>query len=933
MSRRIESPFPIKGKSRVVSARKQPELTARAIENMRGISPKDGEIKGSKRSGFTQWNTSEVHSGPAAGSEKVQLLDAVITDDRLITYAAIADGSIVAEWQKQLPDTNDVAVAAMDTSGSLYVVHEKRSGVPLAWAKYNSDGVLLYTKSLPNASGLVRAFTVDRNNDVYIGMSEGGSVADARLYRFRAEPDDTYSLAWEKVVEVSSTTSYVTNIKIKSDTLYILAHDAGGAACEVQVFEQYRTTTAPIPTITFSTEIVARGLAINDAGEIFTSAQSLSPLTPAHNQWLTKYDSQGTEIWQIESLAAATHTPGTTPANYHPGGIGFACEVNSEGDIYTSGARGSGATQDASFCKIVDDGDEPNMDPTGSTYWEQTWATSSDVLNQVWRNIAVDEFDNVYHHDDFSNASTGQVQIEGYEKDGASGVATQMLSYLHTASGQYTSRGRALLLPPVPETPEYQDSGPTRPEFIYLLQTEPISGTSSSFAVEKLRLVSVTSTTGSNRNITVVTAVDGDIFRLTAGAGGGVSPVGPNTIAKPELETDPQIIQTAAAFNKLFIVDGVNSLYYDPVTDEVLKWESQTAGRVPPRCKLLTFWRGRATLARDPDNANAWHMAQAWKPFNWNVLPRVITQTQAMTSSLTDGPGEVPDIINALVPYDRDLLIFLCDHHLFVMRGDPAAGGQIELASDVTGGSLGSPWVRDPEGVLYFFGSEGGVYRWVPGSMPVRISSTSIDRELFDLDLTSVHIAMEWSVREDGIRIVQLPFDDGGAELKGYFWERKTGGWFPDSFADTDHNPTAITSIDGDDPTDRLILYGCEDGFVRYVDETSFSDDDEAIDANVLYGPYFDDEDYVTALDMFRVELDREGDGCRWEWYVTESVDDPLVDPQQSGSCGPGNNAFERPEVRGNYLWLKLINASDGQYFAIINVEVFVVRSGLIEVA
>ena len=931
MSEQIKTPFPVLGKSSVVTRKQQPPLTSVAIENMRGIRPRDGTIVGAQRPGTTKWNTGVINSGAAVGSEKGQLLAKVVYDNRLLTYSELADADITEEFAIETPGINDCQAAAIDARGMLYVVDGNSQ-----WAQINPAGEVVYKRSIPTVSGNVRAIAVDSNYDVYVGVSIGGTQADARMWRFRAEPDGTYTLAWELEVQTAAgNTGYVTDIKIVDGALYCICAEAAVAAdCEVTVYNTPRTSVAPsAPDVQFATELYAGSIAVNAAGDIFTTAQE-AVASPNADQWLTKYDSQGTEIWQIESLAGSTHVAGAAPANYHPGGIGLGVVVNSEGDLYTIGNQASGIDQDARFCKIVDDGDAPNMDPAGS-YWEQTNASSLNFSFPFPR-IAIDSFDNVYFSADFDDADDGH-WVFGYEKDGAGGVAVPTIVYPEgtVATGE-RGRGISVAVAPFNETPEYQSGGPTRAEFIYCFLQSSLAATVDDLNVRKLRLVSAANVAAgtSARSVQVISAADGDIMKIASGSGGGVTPGGSGTLTPPQLETDPQLVQAVTAFQKIFISDGVNDVYYDPIDDVVKKWNATGAGKLPPRCKLLGLWRGRAMKARDPDNPHAWHASELGNFFGWEMLPKVISQTQAMTSSLQDGPGEVPDIINSIMPYNRDFCVFGCDSHMYMMRGDPAAGGQIEEISDITGTSLGSPWTKDPEGALYFFGSKGGLYRWVPGGIPERLSAMSIDRELFDIDLTNHYIAMQWSHREDGLRIMQLPFGDGGTEVSQYFWERKTGGWHVDTLDDTDHNPTAVMTLDGDDPDDRIVMFACEDGYIRYVDETAHSDDGEKIDANVLYGPYYSPEGIAIYVDRFAIELDREGSGCMFEWYATESVDDPLGAPQWSGELGPGHNGFRQDgNCRGIYLWLKLVNASDEQTFAITDVDVRMGNAGPIEVS
>ena len=98
------------------------------------------------------------------------------------------------------------------------------------------------------------------------------------------------------------------------------------------------------------------------------------------------------------------------------------------------------------------------------------------------------------------------------------------------------------------------------------------------------------------------------------------------------------------------------------------------------------------------------------------------TATIAVAGNNSDA-GELGDIINCLIPYSDDILIFGGDAAIWLMRGDPMDGGQIDLLTDSVGMAWGRPWCRDPYGVIYFFGSRGGVYQLDPsGRAPTRIS-------------------------------------------------------------------------------------------------------------------------------------------------------------------------------------------------------------------
>src|SRR6202020_709199 len=114
----------------------------------------------------------------------------------------------------------------------------------------------------------------------------------------------------------------------------------------------------------------------------------------------------------------------------------------------------------------------------------------------------------------------------------------------------------------------------------------------------------------------------------------------------------------------------------------------------------------------------------------YNPVPYVATAAVAGNNSTV---GVVGDVVTALIPYSDDLLIFGGDHTIYIMTGDPAAGGQIDLVSDAIGMAFGIPWCKDPYGTVYFFSNRTGIYTLVPGQAPVRISQ-NIEQILFGID-------------------------------------------------------------------------------------------------------------------------------------------------------------------------------------------------------
>ena len=445
----------------------------------------------------------------------------------------------------------------------------------------------------------------------------------------------------------------------------------------------------------------------------------------------------------------------------------------------------------------------------------------------------------------------------------------------------------------------------TLPEFIALATD---SGTTvGQDTIHSVGFVLATPNNASPRNFVWLGVCGGNVVKFTGG------PVLAVSGGSGALSASATLVSAVTAFDRVYFADGVGYRKYNPKTDAIERWIATSEGGIPERCRLLSFWRGRMVLARGSNDPFNWHMSASGDPDDWNQFPAVNVATQAISGNNAE-IGSAPDIVNALIAYDRERLIFGGDHSINIMWGDPMEGGSISLLSDTTGIAFGSAYCKDAGGVLYFFGSRGGVYALIPGQQVEKISSETIDRLLMDVDLGTYTIGMTWDDVEQQLVIFQIPYGAGGELVNHFVWEKKSNAWWLDRFAATDVQPTALLVLDGDDPDDRIVAVGCEDGHVRRLSRTSTTDDGYAIDSYVTIGPYFS-PDGELRLRNPKVTLARDQGGCWLEMFAGDTPD-VLGEPVASALLAPGQNPKQMLGARGAYVWLRLRNAGAGQRWA-----------------
>jgi hypothetical protein len=119
--------------------------------------------------------------------------------------------------------------------------------------------------------------------------------------------------------------------------------------------------------------------------------------------------------------------------------------------------------------------------------------------------------------------------------------------------------------------------------------------------------------------------------------------------------------------------------------------------------------------------------------------------------------------------------------------------------------------------------------------------------------------------------------------------------------------PTASIVLDGDDPDDRIVVIGCEDGHVRFSDKAAMSDDGYRIDSRFLVHLS------AAAAKEYRfqnldVVLKSGRGGCSYELF---QGDEPqALEPGLSGGeLHAGRNFAQRARMRGAACWIRFRNA------------------------
>lgn len=380
------------------------------------------------------------------------------------------------------------------------------------------------------------------------------------------------------------------------------------------------------------------------------------------------------------------------------------------------------------------------------------------------------------------------------------------------------------------------------------------------------------------------------------------------TIAKHGLTTGDEVIITGALGNTAangtwpVVVVTENTFSLTGSTGNATYTSGGRCTRLSgTRCSLLAVWGGRIVLSGLETDPNNIFMSAVGDPFDFDYSPNTQTVQQAVAGSVTAGYGKNPDIVTALIPYTDDVLLIGGSHSIRKLLGNPAEGGLNINVTDVTGIAYGKAWCQSPEGVVYFFGSRGGVFKIDPeNGLPSKLTALTIDERLADLDLGTTVVNLQWDDRVIAVRVYITPND--GSATTHYVWDVRNEAWWPFSYANASHNPMAVHLMSGNTAADRRLLEYGQDGYVRNVDVDAKSDDGSPIESFVYLGPF-------SAMMFVEITatLSENSNNVTWGICSASSMEQALdVAPRQTGRFKAGRNACQWPRAFIEQGYLRL---------------------------
>ena len=265
--------------------------------------------------------------------------------------------------------------------------------------------------------------------------------------------------------------------------------------------------------------------------------------------------------------------------------------------------------------------------------------------------------------------------------------------------------------------------------------------------------------------------------------------------------------------------------------------DESTYGSLPTTASIIELHIGSVWLMGDSRYPHQWYKSRQNNP--WDYLYAQDDAGSAVAGNDTDA-GEVGDIIVDAISYSDDYMVIAGSNELYVIIGNPAAGGRIDLLRN-TGLVAAKAWTWDDEGNLFMLSNEGLLRISKGFGEAANLTKEAYPDFIEDLAINpSLHrVSMGYDSADVGILITKTTTADG--VNVNWWYDTRTGGLFKYVFP-KEASVFSMWRFAADDPADSALVYGCNDGYVREFLKTAKSDDigatDEAIDAYVGFGPF-----------------------------------------------------------------------------------------------
>ena len=351
------------------------------------------------------------------------------------------------------------------------------------------------------------------------------------------------------------------------------------------------------------------------------------------------------------------------------------------------------------------------------------------------------------------------------------------------------------------------------------------------------------------------------------------------------------------------IKNGVRELDPNAPTIGVL---SPVAGYVPMGADYVISYRDRLVWAKN----RTWYMSRQGAPGDYDYAADPEDPSRAVAGTNSEA-GVPADPIVSMATAGYDYLIMFSEAAVWVMRGDPAYGGQLYRASGVAGCVTRDAWCNGDATEIYFLGKDG-LYMMEPNAGPIRqLSQGKLPRSLRGIDRDNYDVSLVYDPEDNGVLIFIVP-RVAGANGEHYWFDIETQSFWPIQLTSSGYQPVYAATFGGAPTRSRRAVLACKDGYIR--EWTGTSDDGTDVPSYVVFGPY--PVSSADSIDGILAELntvtDKDSVPVTVEVYARSTGEKAAQDaiagisPSYTFTSKAGRSQTKRPRIRGAAFCIRI---------------------------
>lgn len=348
---------------------------------------------------------------------------------------------------------------------------------------------------------------------------------------------------------------------------------------------------------------------------------------------------------------------------------------------------------------------------------------------------------------------------------------------------------------------------------------------------------------------------------------------------------------------------------YDPVADTLSIWSTAISdgspkGHVPSGCDIVFRYRARVGLA----GGRNWYMSRVDDYTDFDYAPADIDNPLRAVAATNAEAGLMGDVITAAFALSDDYMIFAGSHSLYRLSGDPAYGGQLDQVSENIGIVGRNAWCRGPGGEVVFL-SYDGLYVLHTNGFPESISVNRIPNDLRDINTGQNSISLAYDPFDDGVHIFITDNNNTGSNHWWFDWQ--TRSFWPVQLPSA-QNAYSLHTFYSETGSDRRVLLGCHDGYIRSFDRQATNDDGTAIESHVFYGPFKTGPQHNAEgrVEEITATLGALSGRVNWDVFTSNTGRGTVKGYSETGAASGvltrGDNYTARPRRRARYFSIRL---------------------------